>query len=126
VKILNFTNEENKKMLGDQSSLFESVKRLHAYELYEDLLLFADLNLSDQQYRMEKMGEDAVAYVHFCIADAHFQLGNFPQCIRVYILNSQLPLQPTKVNDFTKNEGRNEIKSTLKPKTQEMVQKYDQ
>jgi len=63
--------------------LFESVKRLHDLELYEDLLLFANLQLAE--HRMSSlMAADEQAYVYACVGDAHRECGSAAQGVRFY------------------------------------------
>lgn len=45
-----------------ENSLLEPIKKLYQLELYEDLLLYADLNLD--QYRIDKLSEDNQAFMY--------------------------------------------------------------
>jgi len=63
---------------------FESVKRLHDLELYEDLLRFADLQLAEHRLA-SLMAADEQAYVYACVGDAHRECGNAGQSVRVSV-----------------------------------------
>lgn len=62
--------------------LFAAVKELYDYELFDDLLLFVELNL--EEHKLSNMfSETEQACIYFYIADAHFQSGNFEQSSKV-------------------------------------------
>ena len=65
-----------------QLDLFDAVKQLYEYELFDDLLVFVELNL--EEHKLSNMfSESEQAYIYFYIADAHFQSGNFEQSSKV-------------------------------------------
>lgn len=65
-----------------QLDLFDAVKSLYEYDLFDDLLVFVELNL--EEHKLSHMfSESEQACIYFYIADAHFQSGNFEQSSKV-------------------------------------------
>ncbi|KAH7726237.1 TPR Domain containing protein [Aphelenchoides avenae] len=63
--------------------LVESVRKIHELELFDDLVLFAELN-SIQAESALKLAEEEQAFVLMCIGNAHFELTAYATCIRYY------------------------------------------
>ncbi|KAI1714523.1 endoplasmic reticulum-based factor for assembly of v-ATPase domain-containing protein [Ditylenchus destructor] len=70
-------------MIQMKLDLFECVKRLHELELYEDLLLFAELNVSEHKL-VDQLLHDEQAFIYMCIADANFSESHFSQSVKYY------------------------------------------
>uniref|UniRef100_A0A915CV19 Uncharacterized protein n=1 Tax=Ditylenchus dipsaci TaxID=166011 RepID=A0A915CV19_9BILA len=58
--------------------LFETTKRLYELELYDDLLLFVELNLQEHKIA-DQLLEDEQAFVYMCIAGAYFFVLTMPK-----------------------------------------------
>uniref|UniRef100_A0A915DXQ0 Anaphase-promoting complex subunit 7 n=1 Tax=Ditylenchus dipsaci TaxID=166011 RepID=A0A915DXQ0_9BILA len=63
--------------------LFETTKRLYELELYDDLLLFVELNLQEHKIA-DQLLEDEQAFVYMCIAGAYFSCSHYAQSARYY------------------------------------------
>lgn len=69
--------------------LFESVKKLHELELYDDLLLYVELNLQEHKLA-DNLKIDEQAFIYMCVADAQYQTSHFTQSAKVlvFLLNT--------------------------------------
>lgn len=63
--------------------LLESIKKLHDLELYDDLLLFAELNLHEHKLS-DSLKIDEQAYIFMCVGDAYYQTSRFSQSSKVF------------------------------------------
>lgn len=64
---------------------FDAIKKLHEYELYEDLLLHADLNINEAKI-CDSLRADEQALIFICIADAFFHTSQFSNSIKVRVI----------------------------------------
>lgn len=69
-----------------QHSMIDAVKKLHELELFDDLVLYSELNNFEQRIVAELPDEEQ-AFVLACVADAHYALATYSQSARVNCLN---------------------------------------
>lgn len=65
-----------------KNTVVESVRKLRELELFDDLVLFAELNNVEQR-TAENLTEEEHAFVLTCTADAHYELAAYAPSIRV-------------------------------------------
>ncbi|KAI1733300.1 endoplasmic reticulum-based factor for assembly of v-ATPase domain-containing protein [Ditylenchus destructor] len=80
--LFNFTKHFISYLIQMKLDLFDCVKRLHELELYEDLLLFVELNVSEHKL-VDQLLHDEQAFIHMCIADANFAESHFSQSVKL-------------------------------------------
>lgn len=56
--------------------LFEVVKKLHDFELFEDVLMFLEFNMKFNKLD-DYFEEDEQAYIYYCQADSNYHLENY-------------------------------------------------
>ncbi|KAH7697842.1 TPR Domain containing protein, partial [Aphelenchoides avenae] len=66
-----------------KNTVVESVRKLRELELFDDLVLFAELNNVEQRIA-ENLTEEELAFVLTCTADAHYELAAYAPSIRLY------------------------------------------
>lgn len=81
-------------VLTNLVGLFNAVRHLYELELYEDLLLFVELNLPSEPAKIfnridegEELDDDQRGFLFCCMADANFQANQITRAIKVLSLN---------------------------------------